>query len=165
MNVNRVSKLFAIAILAAILSLSGCAKASAPGTPALPASTDSTLRAVVQAEADVDTGVAAALQITQQLYAAGTVDKATASTIANVLAKVTAANGQAISITKGLASIPPAQRSAIQSIIVPIIGAVQDSLSNGLIPIKDANAKASVSAALSALLVTLQIIQSNTGGS
>jgi hypothetical protein len=146
------------------MGLLGCAKATAPGTPALPSNTDATLRAVVQAEGDVDAGVAGVLQITQQLYAAGTVDKATAGTITGVLAKVTAANGQAITITKGLVTIPAAQRSTIQSIIVPVINDLQDSLTNGLISIKDANAKAALSAALSGLLVTLQIIQSSTGG-
>ena len=156
-------KFLAVPLLLFIV-LASCAKATAPGTPVLPGTTDATLRAVVQAEGDVDAGVAGALQITQQLFAAGTVDKPTAVTITNVLAKVTAANGQAIAITKGLVSIPPAQRSTIQSIIVPVINAVQDSLSNGLIPIKDANAKAALSAALSSLLVTLQIIQSSTGG-
>lgn len=162
---NQIRSILAVAIIATFISFAGCAKATAPGAPALPSSTDPTLSKVVKAEADVDTGVAGALQITEQLYSAGTIDKATASTITGVLAKVTAANAQAIAITKGISTVAPAQRSAIQSIIVPIIGAVQDSLSSGLIPIKDANAKASVSAALSALLVTLQIIQSSTGGS
>jgi len=118
----------------------------------------------VLAEGDVNVGVSGALQITQQLFNGGTIDKQTAITIANVLAKVTAANGEAIKITRGLVNLPASQRSAIQSIIVPIVNAVQDSLSNGLIAIKDANAKASISAALSSLLVTLEIIQSNTGG-
>lgn len=158
---NRAAGVIALALM--LLSL-GCAKATAPGAPPLPSNTDATLRTIVQAEGDVDAGVAASLQITEQLFAAGTIDKATASTIAGVLAKVTAANGQAISITKGLVTVPPAQRSALQSVIVPIIKAVQDSLNNGLINIKDANAKAAISASLSALLVTLQIIQSSTGG-
>ncbi len=156
--------LLLIPLLFGFMALSGCAKTGAPGTPGLPSGTDATLAKIVLAEGDVNVGVSGALQITQQLFNGGTIDKQTAITIANVLAKVTAANGEAIKITRGLVNLPASQRSAIQSIIVPIVNAVQDSLSNGLIAIKDANAKASISAALSSLLVTLEIIQSNTGG-
>lgn len=148
-------------LLIAFVALSGCAKVQ-PGS--IPPGTDTTLLRIVQAEGDVNSGVATALQATQQLFAAGTIDKPTAMTIASILAKVTAANGQAISITKGLVTVDPAHRTAINNIVVPIIAAVQDSLTNGLIPIKDANAKAIVSASLSSLLVTLQIIQTSTGG-
>lgn len=154
-------KLFASLVLFAFVALSGCAKV-APGS--IPPGTDVTLARIVQAEGDVNAGVATALQATQQLFAAGTIDKPTAMTIANILAKVTAANGQAISITKGLVTVDPAHRSAINNVVVPIIAALQDSLANGLIPIKDANAKAVVSASLSSLVVTLQIIQASTGG-
>ena len=148
-------------LILAFVALSGCAKV-APGS--IPPTTDATLAKIVQAEGDVNAGVATALQATQQLFAAGTIDKSTAMTIANILAKVTAANGQAISITKGLVAVDPAHRTAINNIVVPIIGALQDSLTNGLLPIKDENAKAVLSASLSSLLVTLQIIQASTGG-
>ena len=149
-------------LILAFVALSGCAKVAPGSIP--PTGTDATLAKIGQAEGDVDVGVATALQATQQLFAAGTIDKSTAMTIANILAKVTAANGQAISITKGLAAVDPAHRTAINNIIVPIVGALQDSLTNGLLPIKDANAKAVLSASLSSLLVTLQIIQASTGG-
>lgn len=154
------SKFLAVLIIA-FVALAGCAKVQ-PGT--IPPGTDTTLLRIVQAEGDINAGVAAALSATQQLFNAGTIDKPTAMTISTVLAKITAANGQAISITKGIASVDPAHRTAINNIITPIIAALQDALTNGLIPIKDGNAKAVISASLSALLVTLQIIQTRTGG-
>lgn len=152
---------FLAVLLIAFVALSGCAKVQ-PGS--IPPGTDTTLLRVVQAEGDINAGVAAALTATQQLFAAGTIDKPTAAAITNVLAKITTANGQAISITKGLATVDPAHRTAINNIIVPVVAALQDALTNGLVPIKDGNAKAIISASLSALLVTLQIIQASTGG-
>jgi hypothetical protein len=149
--------------LIALLILSGCAKTT--GVPGLPSGTNTALAKVVQAESDVSAGVAAALQITTTLYSAGDLDKATASQIAAVLATITAANGQAIALTKGLVTISASQALTLQTLEAPITTALQNLVNSGLVGIKNANTKAAITASLSTLLVTLQIIQGTTGGS
>jgi hypothetical protein len=150
-------KLLIVPVLLFALLL-GCVKAGsiAPGT-------NPTLAKVVQAESDVDTGVAAALTITQQVYAANLIDKATASQIASVLATVTQANAQAIALTKTLTTISATNALTLQSLESPITTALQNLVNSGLVGIKDAKTKATVTAALSTLLVTLQIIQGVQG--
>lgn len=147
------------------MGLLGCAKATAPGTPVLPTGTNATLAKVVQAESDVDAGVAAALTIVQTVYGQGLIDKPTASSVAGVLATITAANGQAIALTKGLVTISTTQALNLQTIEAPVVAALQNAINSGLVGVKDANTKAAVTAALSTVLVTLQIIQGVQGGS
>jgi acyl-CoA synthetase (AMP-forming)/AMP-acid ligase II len=142
--------------------LFGCAKASAPAVPGAPSGTNATLAKIVQAETAVETSVAGALKITQQLYSGGFIDKTTAGNISSVLATITQANAQALQLTQGLTTISATQALTLQNIEAPIIQALQNLIDSGLVGIKDANSKAAISAVLSTLLVTLQIIQ---GGS
>lgn len=139
--------------------LSGCAKAKAPGAPGLPSTT---LAKIAKAETDVTFYVGQAEQIVQTFFHAGTITASTASKINQILGKVTAANAEAITITQNLVEHPE-QTGTINTIIKPIIAAVQDSLNNGLIDVQDPNVKATISASLSSLLIVLQTIQASTG--
>lgn len=145
------------------MSFSGCAKATAPGVPAPPSGTNATLAKVVQAETDIAAGVSAALQIIQQFYAAGTISKSDAQNISSVLATITNANAQAIALTKNLSTISATQALTLKTLEAPVIQALQTAVESGLVGIKDANTKAAVTAALSTILTTLEIIQGVTG--
>jgi hypothetical protein len=157
----RAALVFVPALL--FMTLSGCAKVSAPGTPAPPAGTNATLVKVVQAETDIAAGVSAALQIVQQFYAGGTISKSDAQTISAVLATITNANAQAISLTKNLSTISATQALTLKTLEAPVVQALQSAVESGLVGIKDANTKAAVTAALSTILTTLEIIQGVTG--
>ena len=149
-------------IAALLMNLSGCAKNTLPAQPGAP-STNATLQKVVQVETDTATGINAALQIVTTFYTAGKISKSDAQNITAVLATITNANTQAIALTKNLTTISATQALTLQNLEAPIIQALQTLVTSGLAGIKDAATQAAVSASLSTLLVTLQIIQGISG--
>jgi len=130
----------------------------------LAACQDATLKKIAQAELDVEQTQATAIKSLDTLYSAGSITAADVQTVGGILKQINVANGQAIAITKNLAQLDPASRSNLRDIIVPLLNAVNAGLTNGVINIKDPTARASISASLSAIAVSLTIIQQQLGG-
>lgn len=139
------SKLAAVALAFGLLVSCG-AKVSTSAPPKTP------LQKAVIAEADIADTIG---QIQTALIAGsqqGIIPDAVVSSILSVTVKVALADQQVTKITQGLSALTPAQQSSIAAILPPISQAISDSITNGLIPIKNANTQAAVRA----LLITLQ---------
>lgn len=143
-------KLSIIAVAFALLVSCG-PKVTTPAPP------KTALQKAVTAEADIADAIA---QIQTALIAGnqqGTIPDAVTSKILAITIKAALADQQATNITKAVSALTPDQQKNIGALFAPISAALGDSITNGLIPIKNANTAATIRA----LLVTLQGIVSS----
>ena len=129
-----------------------------PGSPApvslllvlmlsLAACSDNTLKVVSQAVADIATGTATVQQIAINGNTAGLISQADTATILTVCAQINAADVQVSALTRNEASLPAGQAGTIQSLLSPLVTAVQNAINGGVGNIKDPKTKQDITAA------------------
>lgn len=79
--------------------------------------------------------------------------------ILGVSEKVALAGKEATAITAGIVQLDPTNKTKLLAVFTPIIAAVNDSLSNGLITIKDANTLNTIKTILVGVQATLSGVQ------
>lgn len=160
---TRLKMLFGVCAFA--LSLTGCAKTSAT-TPAAPVVGNSTAAQIGSAMGKAGAVIGG---FQNAVHAANTqtpklIPDTTALSLLQICDKLNQAGLQVDAITRSYATVPAGGNSQIAAIITPLLAAVNDALSNGLLTITDANTKAAAQTALTTIQAGLVIVQQIVGG-
>lgn len=134
-------------------------------TPSTPAPPKTPIQKAVIAEADISDSIGqlqtAVIMGNQQ----GIIPDAVVAKILNITVKLALSDQQATNITKGLTTLTPAQQASIVALFTPMLAAISDSITNGLIPIKNVDTANSIRLLLTTLQGTLSGLQIALSGS
>jgi hypothetical protein len=78
--------------------------------------------------------------------------------------KISQGGDQAAAMLQGITSLPAGTKVTVWNALSPLVKVVNDSLTTGLIPIKDDNTKTAVQAILTSIQAALAVVQVQTGG-
>jgi mannose-6-phosphate isomerase-like protein (cupin superfamily) len=138
------------ALFAAVLTLAPAAFAD---------SADHGLAITVQSLDTVAKSTQAAVTTVKAGDQAGLIPKPTVTRILALCEKVSAAQKDASSVTRGASALAPEQQAKILATLYPIVSALQDGATNGLAPITDAKTKVAVQTPLKSVQAALSTIQ------
>lgn len=153
-----------LATLALLVMLTGCAKNVTTPTPGGTTQvSDHALQVTAKALTDIAQVVGTLDTAVINANAAKLISGDATRAIISVSTRVLTARDQAATIVRGLSALPPEQRTQLTNIFGPILSAVNDSLSNGLVTITDPNTKSAIQASLASLQLILASVQAALG--
>ncbi len=159
----RISPRFVL-ILALALPVSLASELACARTSAVTPAPVSPLTTVAKAVNDIATANSTITTTIIAANAQGLISNGDTQAILNICQQIAQADAQASLLIRGLSTLPAAQQTNVWAILKPVLATVNTSLQNGLLGVKDANTRATVSLALATLQAALTAVQAATGG-
>jgi hypothetical protein len=147
-------------LLASALLLASCAQSTTTTPPPPKTSLQITAIALLDTAQTVGSLETAVINANQQKL----IDDATTAKILTICSRIAIAGKQADAITAGISTLSAANKASLLAIFTPILAAVNDALSNGVVTIKDPATLSTVKLALSVIAGALSSVQAALQG-